>query len=607
VKHVLPTLRIWVGVAALAIVLALLVSYRTIRESQISTAAVDHTRQTLSALIALEGTLGDLLFASGDQGVARASDAAVRRVNDLSALTLDNPRQQQNLQHLRGDIAAVVRTRQHGPDGEVDNSGEALVPQSLSQTVRNLRVEELQLLTSRVETSQRTFRQLTSVLYVTGLGSGVLLVWVFGLVVRGERKRRQADDMLRQTNEELDARVSARTAELHDTLDREQTLRLEAETNSRLKDEFLMTVSHELRTPLNALLGWADMLRLGIVSEARRQRAVDAICDNAKLQTQLIADLLDTARILTGKLRIEPAWVNLAEIVQEAANIVVPAAAAKGLELKVELDPQGCTLFGDPGRLQQIVWNLVSNAVKFTERGTVSVSLARSEPDNHITIVIADTGMGIHQQFLPHVFDRFSQEKTGTTRRHGGLGLGLAIVRQLVELHGGTVHVDSRGEGQGTTVTVNLPIGSGHTEGRPVPQAHAEAAAVAGSAQMPVLDGIHVLVVDDDVSAREIATVTLEHCGARVTTADSAAQAREALVRGACDVLLVDIAMPHEDGYSFVGQLRAQGLRQPIAALTAQAHEIDRARALASGFDVHIPKPIEPRALAQAVAALAGR
>jgi CheY-like chemotaxis protein/anti-sigma regulatory factor (Ser/Thr protein kinase) len=259
--------------------------------------------------------------------------------------------------------------------------------------------------------------------------------------------------------------------------------------------------------------------------------------------------------------------------------------------------------FGDPGRLQQIVWNLVANAVKFTEQGTVSVRLARSEPDNQMNIVVTDTGIGIKREFLPYVFDRFSQEKTGTTRPHGGLGLGLAIVRQLVELHGGTVRVQSNGEGLGAAFTVSLPVVPARKDAMGTSLANAGAEVIADAREMPALDGIRVLVVDDDAGAREIVTVVLEYCGAHVA---SAAEARSALARRACDVLLVDLAMPDEDGYSFIRNMRAEGLRQPAAALTALAHETDRARALASGFDVHIRKPIEPRTLAQAVAALAG-
>jgi signal transduction histidine kinase/ActR/RegA family two-component response regulator len=608
VKHVLPSVRVWLAVAAAVTATACLLSYRSIRQSEVSTAAIEHTQQTFSALIALEGTIANLIFASGDEAITRASGAALKRVDDLAVLTIDNERQQQRLNRLRGEIEAIARTRRRGPgDDGMETRAEAVVPQSLSRTVRELRVEELELLTRRVEASDGTSQRLRTTLIALAVGSAVLLVWVFSLVVRDERKRHHVEDVLRRANEDLDARVSARTAELHETLDREQQLRREAEANNRLKDEFLMTVSHELRTPLNSLLGWADMLRLGLLPDERRQRAAEAIHENAKLQTQLIGDLLDTARILTGKLRIEPAFIDLGQVVQDAANVVAAAAAAKGIELKIDVDRPGCMFFGDPGRLQQIVWNLVSNAVKFTEQGTVSVRLARSQSDNQMTIVVTDTGVGINRDFLPHVFDRFSQEKTGITRPHGGLGLGLAIVRQLVELHGGTVRVDSDGEGQGAVFTVSLPVVPSRKGATAAQEPKASVAMLADTADLPMLDGIHVLIVDDDAASREMVTVVLEYCGAYVATAASAAEARSALTRGACDVLLVDIAMPGEDGYTFVRRMRTEGLRKPVAALTAQAHETDRVRALESGFDVHIQKPVEPRALAKTVAELVSK
>ena len=603
-KHVLPSVRVWLAVAAAVTATAFFLSSRSIRESEVSTAAIEHTQRTFSALVALEETIANLIFASGDEAVTRASTAAMKRVDDLAVLTTDNEWQQQRLNRLRGEIEAIARTRRRDPADGVESRAQAVVPQSLSQTVRELRAGELEVLTRRVEASKDTSQRVRDTLIALAIGSLVLLVWVFGLVVRDERKRHYVEDVLRRANQDLDARVSARTAELHEALDREQQLRREAEATNRLKDDFLMTLSHELRTPLNSLLGWADMLRLGLLPDERRQRAAESIYENAKLQAQLIGDLLDTARILTGKLRIEPALIDLGHVVQDAANVVAAAAAAKGIELKIEVDRPGCMFFGDPGRLQQVVWNLVSNAVKFTEQGTVSVRLVRSDSDNQMAIVVSDTGVGINRDFLPHVFDRFSQEKTGITRPHGGLGLGLAIVRQLVELHGGTVRVDSDGEGQGAVFTVRLPVIASR-KGATAPWEPNAAAAIPGdSADMPMLDGIHVLIVDDDAASREMATLVLEYCGACVAAAASAAEGRSALTRGPCDVILVDIAMPGEDGYMFIRRLRREGLRQPVAALTALAHETDRVRALESGFDVHIQKPVEPRALATAVADL---
>ena len=380
-KHVLPSLRVWLALAAVATAAAFLLSYRSVLQSEVSTAAVEHTQQTLSALVALEGTIADLIFASGDDAITRATAAALTRVDDLAGLTLDNPPQQQRLNRsARRDCCVEQDTSSWSWRRDRDSCG-GCGTQSLSRTVRELRVEELQLLTRRVEAIDRTSQTLREYLDRPGSRLGRAARLGVGLVVRDERKRHQVEDVLRRANEDLDARVSARTAELHETLDREQQLRREAEANNRLKDEFLMTVSHELRTPLNSLLGWADMLRLGILPEVRRQRAAEAIFENAKLQAQLIADLLDTARILTGKLRIEPAFIDLGQIVQDAANMAAAAAAAKGIELKIEVDRHGCVFFGDSGRLQQIVWNLVSNAVKFTEQGTVCVRLSRSESD----------------------------------------------------------------------------------------------------------------------------------------------------------------------------------------------------------------------------------
>jgi len=595
-----PLIRLWLAVAALTTAGAFIFAYRSIRQSELSNAGVDHTQQTLTTLVSLEAATGDLIFASSDAAIDRAAAAARQRVDDLATVTPGN--QQSRLQALRREIDSVVQTRHGGSGHDASSRAEAVVPQSLSRLLRDLRADELKHLTDHVTDDTRTSRRLRKILAMVTAGSATLLVWVFGLVVRDERKRREVETILRRANEELDSRVSTRTAELNEALSREQSLRHDAESSNRLKDEFLMTVSHELRTPLNALLGWADMLRLGIVPPDRQARAVDAIYDNARRQNQLIGDLLDTARILTGKLRIEPVAVDLAQIVRDAVAVVAPAAEAKGLRLEVDIDPGMGALVGDPGRLQQIVWNLVSNAVKFTPQGTVSVRAGLTDAGRNVQIAVADTGQGIHHDFLPHVFERFRQEKTGTTRPHSGLGLGLAIVRQLVELHGGTIRADSDGEGRGATFTVNLPAARRDALDRALP---GDAATPAQPNDMPSLDGVRVLVVDDDVAAREMVTAALTHCGARVASAASAAEARSALAENGCHVLLVDIAMPGEDGYALMRDLRIRGLRLPAAALTAQAHDADRVRALNAGFTVHISKPIGARDLADAVAGLA--
>jgi signal transduction histidine kinase/ActR/RegA family two-component response regulator len=590
----------------MATALAYFASYQSIRQSNASTAGVNHTQRTLAALIALEGSLADLVFAAHEPALSRASTEAFNRLGQLSAQTADSEAQQGRVARARREVEDLLRVRQDNADSATRVQAEALVRQNLSRTVRELRAEELRLLTERVAMAQATSRQLTSTLFVLGAGSAVLLAWVLGLAIRHERSRQENETMLRTANQDLDARVAARTVELHDVLERERALRSEAESSNRLKDEFLMTVSHELRTPLNALLGWAGILRTAASPEDLRRRAAAAIHESAKLQAQLIEDLLDTARILTAKLRIEPTLIDVGRIVEDAVSVVAPAAEAKELALDVHIDHPGVILFGDPMRIRQIVWNLVSNAVKFTKEGRVSVRVLQESMDGEVKIVVADTGIGIAPEFLPHVFERFRQERVGTTRSHRGLGLGLAIVQELVELHGGAVGVESDGAGRGATFTVSLPTKSLLRRFRDGAAKESADAQPADRTAMPALDGTRVLVVDDDPAVRDVVTATLEYCGARVTPAQSAADARKALECEACDVLLVDIAMPDEDGYTLVRTLRAKGLSQPVAAFTAHANASDRRLASEAGFDVHIAKPIEAASLARAVATLAG-
>ena len=592
--------RIWLATAAVTMVVVLGLTYRVVRRSDASNASVHHTQQVLSALMAVETAVADLVFGSNDAALDQASTNFVTQIDTLARLTADNRSQQQRLTELRALLPDIVRRRRTTiRDGLVPPS-HAIVPERLSQLIRAVRNEELRLLTIRVEDDTRAARRVRLALFAIAVGSGTLLVWVFGLVLRDERYRRDNELALRRANEELDNRVVARTAELNAALAREQGLRREAETANRLKDEFLMTVSHELRTPLNAMLGWADMLRMGVVPAERQQRALESVYKNAQLQKQLIADLLDTARILTGKLRIEATAVDLGQVIRSAVDIVTPAVQAKGLALDVNVDPDLEPFSGDAARLQQVVWNLLANAVKFTEDGVISVDAVLDRAERQVRITVADTGTGISADFLPHVFDRFRQEQTGTARPHGGLGLGLAIARQLIELHGGTITASNRAGVSGAIFTVTLPVRHVQLESS-VPMIGA------GRDGMPALTGIRALVVDDDPSAREMAAATLQYCGANVATASSAAEARATLTRTNCDVLLIDIAMPGEDGYGLIRDLRGSGVQQPAIALTAQSHDSDRVRALASGFTLHVPKPIEAHALAHAVASLVGR
>ncbi|MBI2207418.1 MAG: response regulator [Candidatus Rokubacteria bacterium] len=380
----------------------------------------------------------------------------------------------------------------------------------------------------------------------------------------------------------------------------EQQARAEAETANRAKDEFLASLSHELRTPLNAMLGWTWWLRNGTLEGDRAARALETVERNARLLAQLIEDLLDVSRAITGQLRVERRVIDLAQSVQAAVETVVPAAEAKLIKLDTVL---GSTLpaLADGERMQQVVWNLLSNAVKFTpELGRVAVRL-RSD-GGHAVIEVSDTGRGIAASDLPHVFARFHQ---GRSEVHGraGLGLGLAIVRHIVELHGGTVEAASGGEGRGATFTVRLPLGVSD------PAEAAERLEKDRAEVPPALNGVHVLFVDDDVSGREALAAGLRRYGAVVTGAGSVAEALEASARDRPDVLVSDIRMPGESGYDLILRVRAgeRGGRTPAVALTAYPRVEDRARALAAGYDMHVPKPVSPVALARAIATLAGR
>ncbi|MFL6256224.1 MAG: PAS domain-containing protein [Pyrinomonadaceae bacterium] len=395
-------------------------------------------------------------------------------------------------------------------------------------------------------------------------------------------------------------------------LAREQAARAEAEAANRLKDEFLATLSHELRTPLTAILGWAKLLADGQINESRTADAFAAIYRNARMQAQLVDDLLDVSRVITGQLRIETVPVNLGEVVEAAAAVVRPAAAAKGVGLNVSIDAEDLTADGDPARLQQVVWNLLSNAVKFTPAGgRVEARVGRA--GSQMLVAVSDTGQGIAPEFLPHVFERFRQADMGTTRRHGGLGLGLAIVRQLVELHGGTVEASSEGAGRGATFTVRLPLRAVSDTGQ-TPAGAAESARIGGAfdvtAAPPTLEGVKVLVVDDEPDARRLLTEVLARRGALVQSASSAVEALEMLQAWRPHVLLSDIGMPEGDGYELIRRVRELpeelGGHTPAVALTAYAGPAHRARALSEGYQLHAAKPVEPAELTAVVASLAG-
>jgi len=397
----------------------------------------------------------------------------------------------------------------------------------------------------------------------------------------------------------------ARSEAEHAAAENERLYR-RAEESSRLKEEFLATVSHELRTPLNAILGWARMLRTGQVTGENLTKALETIERNARAQAQLIDDLLDVSRIVAGKLRLDVRPTDPGTFIDAAVEAVRPAADAKGVHVQKVIDSAAIAVPGDPARLQQVVWNLLSNAIKFTPRdGHVQVRLERV--NSHIEIVVSDTGQGISPEFLPYVFDRFRQADQKANRQFGGMGLGLAIVRHLVELHGGNVHAMSEGEGKGATFTVVLPITAIYHVDATVGRVHPAAKDFLPAAECTErLDNLKILVVDDERDTRELLKEGLEYCGARVTLAGSAAEALERMQKDLPDVLISDIGMPIEDGYELIKQVRRLGKenggRVPAIALTAYTRVEDRMQALRAGYHMHVPKPVE---LAELVAVAA--
>ena len=431
--------------------------------------------------------------------------------------------------------------------------------------------------------------------------------------------RRQ--EALRQGFEELESKIAERTKELATAnvalsaeieerakvekervmlLKREQSARLEAERANRLKDEFLATLSHELRTPLNAIMGWAHVLTQTSHDRDTVQRAANVIRQNATSQAQLIDDILDVSRIVGGRLVIESGSVAVRRVIEDAIDSLMPAASAKAIQVHRDLRDD-LTVLGDRDRLQQVVWNLVSNAFKFTPKGG-AVTVRLNEVDGDVQVEVVDTGIGISPDFLPFVFDRFRQADSSMSRRHNGLGLGMAIVRHLVELHGGTVTVESAGENKGTTFRLRLPRQTGPVPaevtapGRPLPD------------ELPMTDldrlnGVHVLIVEDDADSRNVLALLLQRLGALVEAVASAKDAYERLSLRRPDVLVSDIGMPDEDGYSLIRRVRqlCGDQRVPAIALTAYARKQDAEAALGAGYDQHLPKPVAPADLVKAI------
>ena len=406
--------------------------------------------------------------------------------------------------------------------------------------------------------------------------------------------------------------VTARKAAEDDRaalLIRERDARKHAEEADRLKDEFLATLSHELRTPLTSILGWASMIRNGEVEGPNATRAIETIERNARSQARLIDDLLDVSRIITGNLRLDLYPLNLAPIVEAAIDALRPTADVKGIQIRAETSGD-CLVKGDPNRLRQVIWNLLSNSIKFTQRGGV-VSIDLRCVGSTVRLKVADTDEGISAEFLPYVFDRFRQAEASISRKQGGLGLGLAVVRHLVELHGGSIGAESDGVGQGSLFTVDLPLAEERRDPARAEERRREGDRRRSRKGSVRLDGVHVLLVEDDDDSRKLLGTMLKRHGARVTSTKSAAEALQVFADDLPDILISDIGMPDEDGYEFIRKLRElppeKGGRTPAIALTGYASRKDRERALGAGYHQHMAKPIEQADMIAAIAAFVGR
>jgi signal transduction histidine kinase len=491
-------------------------------------------------------------------------------------------------------------------DGDATSLLQAIVDAAIAITVADMGSIQLaegatmKLVASRGMELADGMRALLSTPLVSRSGRvvGMLTTQYLSSRQPAERDVRVLDLLARQAADWIE-RTQAQV-ERDRLLERERQARAEAERAARLKDEFLATLSHELRTPLSAILGWADVIKLGIGQPDKVLRAAEVISRNARAQGQLIGDLLDLSRIITGKMRLAVEPVDLSAVLDAAIETVRPAADARRVRVRCVTDASIPVIHGDAPRLQQILWNLLSNAVKFTpEGGHVEVVLARA--GSQVQVSVTDTGIGIGAEFLPYVFDRFRQAVPSATREHGGLGIGLALVRELAELHGGQVQASSDGAGKGSTFVVRFPLAPPSIEEEPPKPVRALANDV------PTLVGVRVLLVDDEPDALEVIQEILVHRQASVTVVTSVEEALAALEHQTFDVLLSDIGMPRRDGYDLITSMRLRGLTTPAAAVTAFARSEDRTRALLAGFQAHLTKPLEASELLATVASLSGR
>jgi signal transduction histidine kinase/ActR/RegA family two-component response regulator len=581
-----------------------------------SHALIDELDSTLSTLKDAEtGQRGFLI--TGEESYlapyARAVDAMAQHLQRVRTLTAGDPDQQRILPLLEPAISTKLAELRETIDlrrGVSFSAAQAIVltnegkntMEEIRRLVTLMQDHENDLLRERTAESAASSRRAQLTIFGDGVMGVLLLVMFFAQVARHMKERA----VLFQQEET--ARQGAERA-----FEGERQARDRAEQASRLKDEFLATVSHELRTPLNAILGWSRMLRAGTVDPKSVSRGLESIERNAVAQAQLIEDLLDISRIVAGRLRLEVVPLDLVDVIRAAVDVVKPAADAKQIRIETSFDRTVAAVSGDPQRLQQVAWNLLSNSIKFTPTGG-RVEARLESRDGKAALVVRDTGKGIDPAFIPHVFELFRQADAGPSRKQGGLGLGLAIVRKIVEMHGGTIRVESPGEGAGSTFIVELPVLGvrlGDARDRPVASTHDVAAFSASLETAPRLDGLRILAVDDQRDTLEVIEAILTRCGAEVRTCGEAGPAVEAVRAWHPDLLVADIGLPDEDGYALIKRIRdlsaEEGGETPAVALTAYARVEDRMRTLSAGYQMHVAKPVEPLDLVTNLAALAGR
>lgn len=568
-------------------------------------------------------------FCRSARGIVEAQEAAVGLI-DSSALRERAPARGSDAEELR----YFCRCAQNG-DNVFGNGIPPVTRRALQYLVSKRRPLRLSDTDDLLRVDGKTSDLVHSFLGAPILSAGSVCGWIYLLNKLGADAFTEADERLAATlatqvaiayeNAMLYSDVQRHATELQleiaerkqaeeeraHLLVRERMARAEAEQANRTKDEFLATLSHELRTPLSAILGWSHLVRSGKLDEPQLSRAFETIERNARSQSQLIDDLLDVSRIITGKLQIEPRLVDVCTVIEAAADAVQPAIEAKKVQFEMVLAGEACLTRGDANRLQQVFWNLFTNAIKFTPPGG-NIRVEAKLVAERVRVSVNDSGIGITPEFLPYIFDRFRQADGSTTRVHGGLGLGLSIVKHLVQLHDGAVEVESEGKNQGATFTVCLPLATD----APADATEPVVAAARDSSELPagsseLFAGLRILLVDDEADARELLTAILTRCGSEVKCCESAATALEAFRSWKPDLLVCDIGMPDEDGYSLIKKLRKLKTKHakevPAIALTAYATDDDRERALAAGFQVHVAKPIEPEVLLRSIADAAGR